>query len=274
MDGLAFGRYMYIDSNLQHVNAYLSNLYGNKHKAITMADVDKVYSRQLLSINADAKTVKGVKTGYLTGIMYLAPASISGVNLCPGSSAGCRASCLFFAGRGIFYSVMRARIVKTLAYLADKPRYITSVKRSIDKLIVKAKNQGLIPVVRLNGTSDIAWEWNSNIIQSYPSVQFYDYTKIVRRMFFTLPTNYHLTFSLSEDNERHAWAVLENGGVVAAVFNGGLPKEYLGYPVHDADKNDLRFLDKPGSIAGLYPKAKAKKDKTGFSVQLTNRKVA
>lgn len=265
---------MNIDTNLQHVNAYLLNLYGTKHSAITMSDVEKVYSRQLLSINADAKTVKGVKTGYLTGIMYLAPASISGVNLCPGSSAGCRASCLFFAGRGIFYSVMRARIVKTLAYLADKPRYIVSVKRSIDKLIVKAKNQGLIPVVRLNGTSDIPWEYSSNIIQSYPAVQFYDYTKIISRMMLDRPKNYHLTFSLSEDSEHHALTVLERGGVVAAVFSNGLPKAYLGYPVHDADKNDLRFLDKPGSIAGLYPKAKAKKDTTGFSVQLTNRKVA
>lgn len=265
---------MSIDNYLNHVNTYLLNLYGTKHKAITMADVEKVYNRQLLSINADAKTVKGVKTGYLTGIMYLAPASISGVNLCPGSSAGCRTSCLFFASRGIFYSVMRARIVKTLAYLADKPRYIVSVKRSIDMLIVKAKNQGLIPVVRLNGTSDIVWEMNSDVIQSYPTVQFYDYTKIVARLFIQKPANYHLTFSLSEDNEHHALTVLASGGVVAAVFNDGLPKEYLGYTVHDADKNDLRFLDKPGSIAGLYPKAKAKKDKTGFSVQLTNRKVA
>jgi hypothetical protein len=259
---------------LDSANRYLATLYGAKHKTITMVDVEKVYDRQLLSINADAKTIKGVKTGYLTGIMYLAPASISGVNLCPGSSAGCRASCLFFAGRGAFYSVMRARIVKTLAYLADKPRYITSVKCSIDKLIVKAKNQGLTPVVRLNGTSDITWELNTNIIQSFPDVQFYDYTKIVSRMFLVRPNNYHLTFSLSEDNEHHALTVIERGGVVAAVFSDGLPKEYLGYPVHDADKNDLRFLDKPSSIAGLYPKAKAKKDKTGFSIQLTKRKVA
>ena len=45
----------------------------------------------LLSIGSDAKTVKGQKYGYYTGIQYLAPSNASGViNTCPNASKGCR----------------------------------------------------------------------------------------------------------------------------------------------------------------------------------------
>src|SRR5437899_7266020 len=44
---------------------------------------------KLLSISNDAKTVKGERKGYLTGILYLAPADTAGVgNLCPHSTPG------------------------------------------------------------------------------------------------------------------------------------------------------------------------------------------
>ena len=46
------------------------------------------------------KTVKGEKKGVITGILYLAPASISGWNVCPKASEGCKKACLYKAGRG------------------------------------------------------------------------------------------------------------------------------------------------------------------------------
>jgi hypothetical protein len=249
---------------LDNANANLKTLYPDRYTPITFEDIEKVYARNVLGIQADAKTRKGTGKGYLTGIMYFAPAKLSGIEVCPARSAGCAAACLFSAGRGRFYTITRARMIKTLAYHFDKARFIATVKKSIASLLVKAKNKGLTPVVRLNGTSDILWERTTDIIQSFPKLRFYDYTKIAKRFLFDMPKNYHLTFSLSESNETDARFVLAKGGNVAAVFRGALPKEYLGYQVINGDETDLRFLDKRNSIVGLKAKGKAKKDTSGF----------
>ena len=75
---------------------------------------------KLLTV-ANAKTTKGEKLGYLTGILYLAPADESGVmNTCPMSTAGCRAACLYTAGRAsMFPMINRARVRKTLWLHSD-----------------------------------------------------------------------------------------------------------------------------------------------------------
>jgi hypothetical protein len=57
----------------------------------------------LLNIDANPKTIKGQKQGYMTAVLYLAPANLSGWEVCPMSTKGCRAACLNTAGRaGIF----------------------------------------------------------------------------------------------------------------------------------------------------------------------------
>lgn len=252
---------------LKAANDNLRKLYGRKHKVIRMSDVVKVYDRNVLGFAVDAKTSKGLVKGYLTGIMYLAPSKLSGINVCPMASKGCIAACLFTAGRGRFYSITRARVIKTLAYHFDNARFVLTIKKSIRSLLVRAKNQGYIPVVRLNGTSDILWERNTDIMQSFPDLQFYDYTKIAKRFLMPLPANYHLTFSLSEQNENDAKFVLSRGGVVAAVFAKELPVTWFNHTVTNADANDLRFLDAPGTIAGLKAKGRAKQDTSGFVIR-------
>jgi len=170
-----------------------------------------------------------------------------------------------FAGRGRFYPVIRQRIVKTLAYLADSPRFVDTIKRSIIKLERKARRLGLTPVARLNGTSDIPWELTTDVIQSFPSVQFYDYTKIVSRTRRAIPSNYHLTLSMSENNETDALEALRNGVSVAVVFrNANFPSQFLGHSVTTGDGSDLRFLDERGVIVALKAKGKAKSDASGF----------
>jgi hypothetical protein len=138
--------------------------------------------------------------------------------------------------------------------------------REVANHIKRAAKHNLIPCVRLNGTSDIRWESVAvdgarNIFERYPTVQFYDYTKIANRR--NLPANYHLTFSLAEDNDTAAEVALLNGFNVAVVFKA-VPKAFMGRKVVDGDVNDLRFLDPAGVIVGLTAKAKAKKDTTGF----------
>ena len=110
------------------------------------------------------------------------------------------------------------------------------------------------------------------MIDMFRHVQFYDYTKIITRMwkFCTgdFPVNYHLTFSRSECNDDACKAVLLGGGNVAVVFDSKeLPKEWNGFPVFNADTTDLRFLD-PFGIAGLYAKGKARHDTSGFVVHV------
>lgn len=227
---------------------------------------------KLLTVSSDAKTPKGQKLGYLTGILYLAPATESGIaNLCPKSTPGCRASCLYTAGRfDIFPVIAQGRIRKTRYLMTKRSEFLTDLRSDIRALIRKSDRLGLIPCVRLNGTSDLPW-LALKMAKEFPSVQFYDYTKIPRPWERTLP-NYHLTFSLSESNRLEALEALSHGINVAVVFStpkgSQLPTLWNGFPVLDGDTTDLRFLDSVQGtgpfVIGLRAKGRAKRDRTGF----------
>lgn len=231
----------------------------------------------MLNIDSNAKTVKGIKRGYSTGILYLAPSNESGIgNVCPNASAGCKASCLYKAGRGNMPSVIKGRIRKTVEFFNSPELFMAELFGNICMHVAKAKRKGNIPCVRLNGTSDIDFNkykvQNKSIYELLPSVQFYDYTKNFTRMkkylAGKLSSNYHLTFSRSENNDKQCKWVLEKGGNVAIVFRGGIPDTYMGYKVINGDKDDLRFLDDSNVIVGLSPKGKAKKDISGFVINI------
>jgi hypothetical protein len=234
----------------------------------------------ILSVGNDAKTVKGEKLGYLTGIQYLAPAMNSGfVDLCKYKSAGCEIACLFTAGRGVFASVQSARVERTRRFVYDKAAYMAALVTETEALVRKAARQSLIPAVRLNGTSDIPWERVPvtvdgvryvNIMALFPTVQFYDYTKYPMHTRPTLPANYHLTMSRSETNERDALQALaagRNAAVVFAVKRGQpLPATWHGWPVIDGDLSDVRFDDPVGVVVGLRGKGQARNDTSDFVV--------
>ena len=109
---------------------------------------------------------------------------------------------------------------------------------------------------------------DKNIMELFPDVQFYDYTKLENR--FTkgqkLPANYHLTFSRAEDNDHKLPEVLKHTSA-AVVFSGELPATWRGYPVIDGDEHDARFTDAgAGVIIGLRAKGRARHDASGFVV--------
>lgn len=213
-----------------------------------------------LSVGADAKTVKGEKQGVLTGILYMAPHTLAGgKTLCPFSTAGCRAVCLYSAGRGGFNSVQTARINKSKAFAEDPFHFVNLLADDIMRLINQATKKGMTPAIRLNGTTDIKWE-DYSLMQRYSDVQFYDYTKYPPHLRKKLPPNYHLTFSFSEAKHAQKWSEewAKRGVNTAAVFFGGLPDTFLGRPVIDGDLSDLRFADPPGVIVGLKTKGKAR----------------
>jgi hypothetical protein len=226
---------------------------------------------KLLGIGTDAKTIKGVAFNWMTGILYLAPADESKVaNLCPHASEGCRLSCLFSAGRGAFSNVRDARVKKTLYFVKERFAFLKDVSKDIVALQKKAQKKGLKPCVRLNGTSDVPWEnvkdeEGKTLMERHSDVQFYDYTKNPNRMKAYLkgemPSNYHLTFSRSESNQKQADEILKLGGNVAIVYkNPPAPSD----KVVNGDLSDLRFTDPDGVIVALKAKGKAKKDTSGF----------
>ena len=215
------------------------------------------YTKSLLSFN-NAKTIKGEKKGYKTFILYMSPftQNSKGVNLCPMASDGCASACLFESGFGGMYtSVKQGRIDKTEFYLRDRIGFLDKLVVEITKLEKKFVDNDLTLAIRLNGTSDISFEKQKTsngktIFDTFPNVQFYDYTKNYTRFEKVLPNNYHLTFSRSETNHEIAMGLLKAGNNVAMVFDK-LPETYNGFKVINGDDNDLRFLDDKNVIVGL-----------------------
>jgi len=227
-----------------------------------------------LSVSADAKTVKGQKQGYLTGILYLAPSNTSGVaDVCVNASQGCKDSCLFTAGRAqIFPMINEARIRKTRELFADRTAFVAVLEREIQAVQRKADRMKLTPCIRINGTSDLPW-LALKLADRFPEVQFYDYTKHPRA-YERMRSNYHLTFSHSETNEADCIDCLSHGVNVAVAFDTKrgqpLPKKWHGFKVIDGDLSDVRFRDRKGVVVGLRAKGRAKQDCTGFVVRQSN----
>jgi hypothetical protein len=245
------------------------------------------------------KTEKGKGAGYWTFILHLAPASLSGFNVCAMATAGCKAACLNTAGRGgimaghgiltaadvangMRNTIQAARIRKTKAFFAHRDAFMAVLCDDIARAIDMAERNGYKPAFRLNGTSDIRWETidvnGLTVFERFNGVQFYDYTKIANRK--NIPANYALTFSLADGNDESARQALANGMNVAAVFRdkaavsrvvaNGFAVGFKGavgtkvYPVANGDETDLRFLDPRGHVIALYAKGDAKRDQSGF----------
>lgn len=239
---------------------------------------------KLLSINADAKTIKGNKKGYITAIQYLSPYMDSGVNLCANAkNAECYIACLKSAGRmGMAFD---ARLNRTKLYLTNPAEYFNQLTKEIGAFIKKAQRKGLTPLIRLNGTSDIRFEnigfysegvYYRNIMERFEDVQFYDYTKIPNREksingIQSFPENYDLTFSYSgaKGFEKFNDRALKEGKRVAVVFDKleNIPVVFEGRRVISGDDTDVRHLDPKNTIVALYAKGKARKDQTGFVVK-------
>lgn len=234
----------------------------------------KLQSNNLLTPDfANTKTAKNMGLGYMSMILHLAPSNLSGYNTCPAASAGCKAACLNTAGRGRFESIQLARVQKTLYFVKFKEKFLAQLFKELQALERRSAKAGLKAVVRLNGTSDLPWETmlvnGLNVFETFPNIQFYDYTKVLKRLVALSAkpiANYSLTFSASENNHADVEQAISLGFNVAMVFDA-IPSVYLGSEVINGDLHDLRFLDKRGPlgyIVGLKAKGQAKKDTSGF----------
>ena len=237
---------------------------------------------KLLS-TGNPKVLKGMSQGYNTYILHLAPANLSGYETCAKRTLGCTDACLNLAGRGGMFKrgentndIQQARIRKTKMFFENRVEFMTTLVKDIELGIKQSKKMELVPVFRLNGTSDLSWEKYEvvrngqlfrNIFTAFPKVQFYDYTKVLGRKVKEY-SNYQLTFSAADGNDSDVFKAMNEGLNVAVVFGIKktlpMPVDYLSRPVFNGDESDLRFLDPKGVIVGLYAKGKAKKDATGF----------
>jgi hypothetical protein len=222
-------------------------------------------------LGSSLKTEKSLSVGVLAKVLFLTP----GV-FCSHATQGCLAACLgHSSGRMQMPTHATARDRRTALYIEHQQLFMQMLTVELSRLEEEAKRLGLVPAVRLNGSSDLPWErLHPEIFKEFPNIQFFDYTKVPWRMegFIldpTWPSNYHLTFSAQPNNREEARDFLDHGGTVAVVFWPELPQSHWGKPVIDGDKHDARFLDQPGTIVGLTAKGKAKQDKTGFTVRVS-----
>lgn len=228
-------------------------------------------------LGGNMKTEKSSGEGVLTTGLGLAPhatAGLHGFDTCPQSSKDCRKNCLGTEAGGNRQFPDAALAAKTLRthFLAHHAEHAARIiDAEIESHKKAAKKKGMIPGVRLNITSDLAWEHHApKMFERHKDVQFYDYTKVTNRVMRQYepkvegshfnkvghPANYHLTLSHTgtghaESNDADVVKVLEKGGVVASVYQRGIknkkPVAYEDvktgkrYPVANGDDDDNTF---------------------------------
>lgn len=247
----------------------------------------------LTAPESNPKVAKNGKVGVLSAPLHLSPFNLSGFQVCPQASAGCAAACLHTAGNPAYMDQKEvSRKTKTLAYFKAREAFMALLSFEIAALARKAVSLGMTPGVRLNATSDLPWEVRTVTVQVgddeprefklmdwFNAVEFYDYTKVTKRALAwaqgRMPSNYHLTFSRTEDNDDAVAKVLCAGGNVAIVMSKERYARALEvgsvrmfaherFTAIDGDEHDFRPVDPKGCIVALKAKGDAKHDTSGF----------
>ena len=206
---------------------------------------------------------------------------------CP-KSAICEALCLgetsgqneLYGGEGPYRSGPRlSQYLKTEAFVVNPEAFTTSMIRQIETFRNAARKLGYYPAIRLNVTSDFPPKMYKPVIEMFPDVVFYDYTKLETK---PIAENHHLTYSstgASQElngniiyNKESNWdrvvdKILSSGKNVAMAFTSrnDMPKfvqdERTGqtFEVWNGDEYDARFLDP------------ARDDGKGLIIGLTNK---
>ena len=224
----------------------------------------------ILSYNNN-KTIKGEKHGHATYIFYGAPNTVSGYNTCANSSEGCRANCIYYSGYGATKTVQKARIRKTIMYFEERRDFLSLVNMDIKSAIKFSERNNMKPAFRLDGTTDIGLA--KHFVGLYLKVQFYDYTKIMKRVKLAEKyDNWHVTYSLSENTTKSTIKILLAGTTNIAipfkvVPNVGGRFRLWGRKLVDGYSTDLRFLDGEKRIVCLKAGGRGRKSSSEFIVR-------
>ena len=223
------------------------------------------------SVSKTTKHIKSIEYNELVYTIYLAPADSSGYEVCPLRNTECTDLCLNESGMNRMNMndelINRSRIKKTQLFFENREYFVKWMVYEIELTKLKAEKLGMSFSVRINNTSDInplsfyldVDGKKLNVLDLFPDVQFYDYTKVPNRMkLMMLYPNYDLTFSYDGHNKETCLRMLENNVRVAVVFDK-LPGELWGYKVIDGDLYDMRYRDEKNVIIGLKFKRVRKK---------------
>jgi len=272
----------------------------------------------LLTVNNNLKTNPDIHLGTLIGTLYLAPqkniinvshygidydtkaVNLAKVNLCKNATMGCATSCIYH--QGIFKNSMfqknkikLARLKRTLRFLTQRESFFEQIIKEIKAIGRKAKRKKLVPIVSLNGTSDILWEKEAftykekeykNLMELFPEIDFFDYTKYnILKTRKKLPKNYYLTYSRAGmhkgklvDDWETLTSYLEKDINIAVVCTKSIKEKLLEnthhqeYKIIDGDLYHNRIKDKPssgekGSIILLEAYKKTDIGTSGFILQ-------
>ena len=239
-----------------------------------------MHNRKLLSKPEDnIKIAKGIKLNVFTYSLFLASynQNSKGVNLCPmagihSKQSNCYKTCIDFAGMGgRAKNVRDSRRDRADYFINHRNEFMQKLYLELQVVQFEGKITNKDIAIRLNGSTDIDF-YNlpvggfKNIFEALPDLKFYDYTKVKKRMFRNNPSNYHLTFSRSENNDSDVQEVLKAGGNVAVIFDKKYtPKKWNGYKVIDGDESDLRYLDPINCIVRLRYKDSTFKGAKAFN---------
>ena len=262
--------------------------------------------RSLLT-TGNPKTEKSVILKFLTAVLHFAPWIASGYNVCAFAHvAKCHGPCLNTSGRGGIAKgnatfktpagmlpdnpIQHCRITRTKLYFENRPEFMRRLYQDLRAFLRKCERENLEPAIRLNGTSDLLWEKEpfpvsdnkrgihmvyTNIFAAFPTIQFYDYSKIAKRFCRELPSNYFLALSYSEASEKYADSCMmarqETGcSLVVVVRDQAAKDHYIARGAVDGDAHDLIFKHPAGSLIVLKAKGKARKDTSGFVIDIDN----
>jgi len=208
----------------------------------------------IASCDSSSKLVKGKQYEFSTLGLYLSPASKSGRNVCTFAGA-CKAPCLDQSGRVLMENrggkstIQVARLLKTWLHEFRIDLFTMAICHEIRKSAKLAKKKAQSFCVRLNCTSDLDF---SEVIASFPDIQFYDYSKDPNRQSMD---NYHVTYSwdsFSKGRLPFYRQALERGQKIAfPVVKADLDRILALPNTLEMDSSDLRFLDGEGNYGIL-----------------------
>ena len=237
-----------------------------------------------------AKMKASANNGTITYCIYLAPHNMATPNdnrtVCA-FSQHCAPFCLNSSGRnkgdilarGEGQSLINiARIKRTKMWWENREDFMRLCIHEIKRTKKYAEKKGMGFSVRVNGTSDLNIEQfidpdtKLNILELFPNIQFYDYSKAYARSLYLIKKykNYDVTLSYDGFNENACRDFLRQGGKVAVVFDtltGDMPVSFCGYKVESGNEYDMRYLNSPKCVIGLHYHRTANDYKSGKYVR-------
>ena len=188
---------------------------------------------------------------WVTG-MYLAPHSeVKGLQLCWGRGS-CVRSCLIYTGHnGVRPTNHMKRDMhiserRTRALFEHTEMFLT---RLIAQIMMMSNQRDCL-MIRLNGTSDIRWEYILDLKKMSEDFgcKFFDYTKLPLSKRQPIDDVYRLCYSYDEKKVswERATEYIESGYPVAIVLTKDDYKKVLGWSnphIIDGDAHDIRYFD-------------------------------